>query len=312
MGAVMFRNACEIAGDYTWPILIYKRNHDGSCVSSLGACVILNDEGWALTAAHMLIKFETFGQEMQKIQGLEDQIVQIRAGSLNRNAKHKQLKTVGKELDQTATNVGAFWGRPGVSISRHIYFAMPDRSKINGHLLVDIAAVKLDPFDPAWVTNYASLKDLRTDCPIGASLCRLGFPFWNIQVVWDDQKNQFALPANTFPIPRFAIEGILSRQIEAPDQSISVTGTNKHIKIHVLETTSPGLKGQSGGAIFDTDGHVWGIQGRTVHYPLGFNPPKPDNPNATEHQFLNAGQGTSTITIMDFLDAYGINYSTMP
>ena len=79
------------------------------------------------------------------------------------------------------------------------------------------------------------------------------------------------------------------------------------IQAHLLETSSPGLRGQSGGPIFDTDGRVWALQSRTTHLPLGFSPEVEVNgKEVTEHQFLNVGWGVHSETIIDFANLHGV------
>ena len=38
-----------------------------------------------------------------------------------------------------------------------------------------------------------------------------------------------------------------------------------------FELSTPGLRGQSGGPAFDTEGHVWGMQAATNHLDLNFD-----------------------------------------
>ena len=59
---------------------------------------------------------------------------------------------------------------------------------------------------------------------------------------------------------RFPIEGMVTRHFGDP------TG-----KIFGVEMSTPGLKGQSGGPLFDTAGLVYGMQSRTNHLYLGFD-----------------------------------------
>jgi hypothetical protein len=75
-----------------------------------------------------------------------------------------------------------------------------------------------------------------------------------------------------------------------------------------IETSSPGLRGQSGGPIIDPQGSIWGIQSNTASYPLGFDPPVPGRPGVTHHQFLNVGRGVHPDTIFGFLNQLGIKY----
>ena len=78
-----------------------------------------------------------------------------------------------------------------------------------------------------------------------------------------------------------------------------------------LETSSPGLRGQSGGPIVDTEGTIWAIQSRTIHLPLGFNAKlEKDGREVEEHQFLNVGMGADAATIKGFLDFHEISYQT--
>jgi hypothetical protein len=42
-----------------------------------------------------------------------------------------------------------------------------------------------------------------------------------------------------------------------------------------IETSSPGLKGQSGGPLLDERGTIWGVQSNTFSYNLGFSPQVP-------------------------------------
>ena len=75
--------------------------------------------------------------------------------------------------------------------------------------------------------------------------------------------------------------------------------------VKFVETSSPGLKGQSGGPTFDSEGRIWAMQSKTAHYPLEF----PAGQKNQEHQFLNVGMGTHAKTIIDFLDSNGVKYN---
>ena len=81
-----------------------------------------------------------------------------------------------------------------------------------------------------------------------------------------------------------------------------------------IETSSPGLKGQSGGPIMDTDGVIWGIQSQTASYELGF-PPKMTLQTGKEieiYQFMNVGMGVHPLSIHEFLTHEGIKYELEP
>ena len=134
----------------------------------------------------------------------------------------------------------------------------------------------------------------------GTSLCRLGFPFNDVTPTYDGTS--FAIPPQAFPMPFFPNDGILTRFVIVSQSSVGYD-------VGFLETSSPGLRGQSGGPIFDREGTVWSIQSQTRHLPLGFSPPVPNGKkNEVEHQFLNVGWGTHPATIAGLLSECGISY----
>ena len=50
----MFSNAVPIAAGFTRPVVISSRSAKGECAGIIGAYVVLNREGWILTAGHLL------------------------------------------------------------------------------------------------------------------------------------------------------------------------------------------------------------------------------------------------------------------
>lgn len=125
-----------------------------------------------------------------------------------------------------------------------------------------------------------------------------------MESTFDAVKNSFILAPNVLPIPRFPLDGIFTRTIES--------GKTKdgRFDIRLIETSSPGLMGQSGGPVFDVEGNVWAIQSRTMHMPLGFEPSiKKQGKDVTENQFLNIGLGVHVQCILQFLDSLKIEYA---
>src|SRR5690606_19258234 len=137
----------------------------------------------------------------------------------------------------------------------------------------------------------------------GTSLCRLGYPFHAAMADYDEDNDMFRLAPNTLPIPRFPIEGIYTRAIITDQQY-----TPEH-RLKFIETSSPGLRGQSGGPIFDKHGTVWGIQSHTTSLDLGFKPTVKDGKrDIVENQFLNVGVGTHPEVIVTMLNKLGVSY----
>ncbi|MEW5917981.1 MAG: hypothetical protein AB1762_16380, partial [Gemmatimonadota bacterium] len=137
----------------------------------------------------------------------------------------------------------------------------------------------------------------------GTSLSRIGYPFNDVKVTRDPATQQYAFQHISVPI--FPIEGILTRQIDAGQHPLGY-------QEGYIETSSPGLKGQSGGPILDTKGRVWGIQSRTLNLSLGFDPEVPaedgKKPKRREHQFLNVGWGTRPEAVVGLLREVDVSH----
>ena len=153
--------------------------------------------------------------------------------------------------------------------------------------------------------RYPVFKDPSKGFEVGTSLCKLGFPFHSITPTWNPTTDMFELPPEAVPLPRFPIEGIFTRIVGVPGAGASAL----NYPLLLLETSSPGLKGQSGGPIFDAKGSIWAIQCITAHYQLGFSPPVPGGAkDQKEHQFLNVGLGTHVETVLGLFQERGITF----
>ena len=61
----MFRKAVDLARRFTVPVVISAQQKNGRCASAIGACVVVNSDGWIVTARHVL---ELFGQYTAQVQ----------------------------------------------------------------------------------------------------------------------------------------------------------------------------------------------------------------------------------------------------
>jgi len=291
----MFRRAFEVASAYTRPVIISRKTVDGKCASSIGAYIIVNDEGWILTACHIIKMFVDLVTESVAVKDII-----ARREAINNNPcmtpkeKGKALGQLPKPKPGATIEVSAWWGADGIAI-------IDPQHCLEG---VDIAVTKIGPMPPAWVSAYPVFKDPSRGILPGVSLARLGYPFQPINPTWDTAQSRFNLPLSASP-PVFLNEGVLSRMIDLqfPNQLPSP------FPLQWIETSSPGLKGQSGGPIFDMEGVVWGIQSNTQSYPLGFDPDDPNYKGKKLHQFLNVGRGVHPTTIAEFLKAQGVKHS---
>jgi hypothetical protein len=277
----MFANAVETAQIYTRPVVTSLRYYDGTVEAGVASFVVVNDAGWIVTAAHVFAPMINAGQHQSEIAAYE-------------SAKAGKVKGGPKRNPKWITNHSYWWSGDGVAATN---------IRLDGTL--DLAVGQLTPFDASVFSAYPEFKDSASPLRPGTSLCRLGFPFHDIKATF--AGGNFQLPPDTFPIPFFPIEGIFTRNLLGPQ-----TSDGKYTA-KFIETSSPGLKGQSGGPIFDSTGVVWGIQSQTVSLPLGFSPSVAlRGKQIAEHQFLNVGVGVHPEIIAAFLKDVGVKFLVKP
>jgi Trypsin-like peptidase domain len=273
----MFAEALQLASKYTFPVLISNRFYDGTVESGIGSFVILNQEGWILTAAHILGGLQAHQQHLQEMA----------------NAQNAHLTTTRPSPNpKWITNHSMWFGADHHVVSQ--FHVLQDN---------DLAIGKIENYSPSFVKEYPVFKN-PAHILSGTSLCKLGYPFYDVKASFDMQHQAFRFDPSIFPIPTFPMDGIMTRNV--------ITGKSNDglYEYKWLETSSPGLRGQSGGPTFDKEGKIWAIQSQTRHMPLGFSPTiKKGDQEIEENQFLNVGWGVHVETILKFLDFYGVKYS---
>lgn len=288
----MFTNAYNIATKFTKPVIISTRTFDGEVQCGCGAFVLLNNEGWILTVAHILNSFPASQQHKVEIDNYNQAVVKIRNDqSLNEKQKRKKINRITPNK-KWITNHSFWWGENEIKIDEFKFFYEGD-----------IAIGQIKNFQPVDGFEYPKFKNPK-NIKIGTSLCKLGYPFYGIKATFDESKNGFVLADGTLPLPFFPLEGMYTRNIHIKSE------TNKtNFEIKFLETSSPGLKGQSGGPTFDKDGVVYAIQSRTQHFSLDFKPTIERNgKKIEENQFLNVGWGIHPELIAIFLNEHKVKF----
>lgn len=288
----MFRDAVEEACQFTFPVVQYSLTVEGKCTAGPAAFVVVNSDGWIVTAGHVMQDFVAIAQSDNFARQWEKDRDAIRNDtSLTAKARTKKLDALG-QLNKKATRRGACsWGFPSVKLVD--IAILPD---------ADLAVARLDGFDANKVAKYPTFKDPTKDFRNGASLCKLGYPFAEMTPKYDEATNVFALPPDQLNVAYFPIEGIFTRTL-----TITPPTPAPPFPLLLVETSSPGLRGQSGGPTFDTKGVIWAIQSQTRSIPLGFNPEiKHAGKVQIEHQFLNVGMGVHVATVLGFFNQLGI------
>lgn len=287
----MFVEAIQKVAGFTRAIHSISRNF-GSQKVECGAATLffVNDQGWALTCKHV-------AQWLTQADVINKRHSHYLAESKSLNAGQKRALAKKLELDENkATEMRVTFVDCVDRISNIRFILHPD---------YDLALLKLEGFEK---TLYGEvpvfLGEDRLAQP-GQMLCRLGFPFpefSNFQLnteldilEWTQSGQQRS--------PRFPIEGMLTRFLGDKDG-----------KIHGIEMSTPGLRGQSGGPLFDAAGRIVGMQSRTKHLHLGFDIEEKEVvahgkvKKVNDYAFIHLGECVHVTVIKEFLRKNNVNF----
>jgi hypothetical protein len=81
-----------------------------------------------------------------------------------------------------------------------------------------------------------------------------------------------------------------------------------------FELSTPGLRGQSGGPAFDTDGRVWGMQFGTNHLDLNFDVDVDvvrdgNKKHVKDSAFLHVGHCVHVDALKAFMQQHGVGFA---
>lgn len=277
----MFASACTKASSFTRPVATSLRLVDGSISTNFSTFIIVNSEGWTIMAAHTFDSFAKYQSDQNKIKELD---------LLNANRSGDDII---KKDPKLISNHSFWWGWDGVQMNN-----------ITVNRKVDIAIGKLQNFDSAKVKEYPVFADPSTVVP-GKTLCRLGYPFVGLKTEFDEKLNGFRIPRIDHRTNLYCNDGIVSRSFspgKSPDGA----------EVTYIDTSTPGIQGQSGGPLVDTDGNLCGMQVSIYSIPMGIQPTvEYDGSRVVENQFVNIGRALHVSTIRQMLDAKGIRYQSV-
>ena len=75
----MFAEACRLVSRFTRPVIIFTRFYDKTVKCGCGAFIVLNDEGWILTAAHLWKSFFAHKEHSKQIAEYNEKVRLSRA-----------------------------------------------------------------------------------------------------------------------------------------------------------------------------------------------------------------------------------------
>jgi hypothetical protein len=245
----MFVQAIENVAGFTAPIHTVERTFGSIAVRpGAGTMFFVNEEGTAVTCGHVA-SLIPFSHNLQQ--------------NYNEFKRKKDLlpkEGFSRRLKELVTQFG-FDKNPLCELLVRLNCAESfDAIEVIPHPKYDLAILRLVNPKNLNYNSYARFHK-SGDIKQGEFLCRLGFPFPEFQnftynasaenIQWTQQGI-----ANT---PRFPIEGMVTRHLADENG------------IFGIEMSTPGLRGQSGGPLFDKNGIVCGMQYATNHLHLGFD-----------------------------------------
>jgi hypothetical protein len=270
---------------------------DYEVVSGVGALVLLNEKGWFVTAFHQIRDYQALVKAHKEWGEFNSKLNDLRDGPVSQKGKVKNLlRQAQKRTHPWVSELDIIFGWPDAQVQEMRNFPK-----------ADLSIGQITNFDPAQIDLYPEIAQPQDEMNIGTSLCKLGYPFSDLDVSFDENRDQFQIGA---PPPFFPIEGIYSRNVLTESDGDPAAGPPFEVKF--IETSRPGLRGQSGGPIFDTEGNLWAIQSNTGHYPLGFDEEiqHGGKQRTTENAFLHSGRGVHYDTLTSALDEEGVSYFT--
>lgn len=294
----MFVNAIEKATEFTRPIHSIFRNYGSTeILSGTSTLFIINEEGYALTCKHVV---ENFIQLTNKINNNYSNFKSEKnALTLSGNKLRKAIKELedkyGYKNDITIQVFSSF-----INCVDHF-----NDIKFITHPLYDLAILKFEGFSSLNCNHFPVFLKDSSLIKQGKSLCRLGFPFPEFN---NFQYNNLTddiewTSTGILSSPFFPIDGIVTRHIANNGQ------------IYGIELSTPGLKGQSGGPLFDIDGKIYGMQFATNSLYLGFDIINKEivvdnkKKKISDYSFIHLGQCIHVDILKDFLKNNNIKFN---
>jgi hypothetical protein len=274
----MFIQAIEKANRFTRPIhSIFRMTGSDNIIPGSATLFFVNDEGFALTCKHV-VKLLTDTESINR--------------EYSRNPKKALIQDSGKIIQVKNTFVDC--------IDRF------DRFTIHTHPTLDLAIIKFEGFNRLLVEDFPVFKKNTAEIKQGKFLCRLGYPFPEFSNFrYNTEKDDLEWTNNGNPkSPVFPIEGMVTRFLGNPSEGI-----------YGIELSTPGLKGQSGGPLFDENGIIYGIQSRTKHLHLGFDLEnmelfvKGRKKRINDYSFIHLGECIHVDAIKVFLRQHNVTFN---
>lgn len=247
----MFEKAIIESHKFTRPILSIFRTYANKIIPGAGTMFFVNDKGVAVTCKHIaeiIMSGDGIWQKFAEFQ--KEKNAFLADLKLKNKIRDLELK-YGFKPETTIQILSTFQN----------CFDKITGFKIHNHPTLDLAIIKFEGFEKITYDSYARFVPESQPVNTGKFLCRLGYPFpefnnFGINTITNNLEWTATGMQNT---PIFPLEGMITRFVVEKNE------------IAHIELSTPGLRGQSGGPLFDSEGFVYGMQSHTMHLHLGFD-----------------------------------------
>jgi len=295
----MFIKAIEEVANFTRPIQMITRNYSETIVRpGAGTLFFVNELGCAITCKHIISLLGSRDAINNHYANFRNEKNAIGKNKYNQRLKELERKynfEIKKDepiIIQVKDNFVGCTSEPQV------------RYRWINHPKYDLSIIIFENLKNPLYYSYARFIKDGSSLKQGKFLCRYGFPFPEFTNFLYNKDTDDIEWTNTghMETPGFPIDGMLTRHLV------------DNGKIFGLELSTPGLRGQSGGPLFDEKGIVCGMQSATKHLHLGFDMKNFDykvngvSIKVNNQPFLHVGHCIHVDIIKEFLDTNGIKY----
>jgi Trypsin-like peptidase domain len=292
----MFVNAIEEVGKFTRPVYTISRLYNETVINPGAATIFfVNENGIAVTCKHVI---DLIGSR-QNINAHYSNFIKEKT-AIGKNQHNKRITELAAKYNYKSDSI--------IQLNE-MFVGVTNEKTLSyrwiNHPKYDLSIIIFDNFkNPAYQSHAVFLKDTSV-LKQGKNLCRLGYPFPEFTNFRYNESADMIEWTTTGKIetPRFPIDGMLTRHLG-----------NENGKIIGLEISTPGLRGQSGGPLFDERGSVCGMQSSTSHLHLGFDMKNFEyrtgskTINVTNQPFLHVGHCVHADVIKEFLAENNIKF----
>jgi len=293
----MFEPAIEKILQFTRPLHTITRTYGGLVLPGTSTFFFVNDSGVAITCKHVLDLIPTadnVNQNYLRFKAERDKIPND--GNYKKHLKGLELKY-------------KFNAETTVQLKNNFLncFDKIEQIVCHAHPTLDLAILEFKGFDKTFYNSHASFLKDSSKIKQGKYLCRIGYPFpefSNFRHNPDTDDIEWTNTGNPNS-PSFPIDGIVTRFVGDANQK-DVIG---------IEMSTPGLRGQSGGPLFDTEGRIYGMQFATNHLHLGFDMKDKEliidgkRTKVNNSPFLHVGLCVHVDKIKEFLREHKVSFT---